>query len=171
MKDANTFSVDKLLETSVPALFVKAGINDDPFNQGFYKVIWTKMLERERDELSAVAYSDLKQSRIQQINKKLSEFKHEPIEEPLPKLVGEPDRKERNLTKWLRETWIKEGKLGGTGFFNVLRRYVNVSGSPIVEHYTSGKNGAGLRWNTGNATNYMTKKTIQSKVSIFKKSP
>ena len=78
-------------------------------------------------------------------------------------------RKERDLTKWMRETWLKEGKIGGSSFFNGLKKYVNKEGSPIVEHYTTGKNGAGIRWNTGNATNNMAKKTIQTKVSRFKK--
>ncbi|MFZ2171051.1 MAG: hypothetical protein WAW61_15610 [Methylococcaceae bacterium] len=90
------------------------------------------------------------------------------------KAVGDdakPKRKERELTKWLRETWIKEGKPDGTDFFNALKKYVNKEGSPIVEHYTAGKNGAGFRWNTGNATNTMTKKRIQTLTGIFKKEP
>jgi hypothetical protein len=86
--------------------------------------------------------------------------------------AGTPEMpKERDLTIWMRETWINEGKIGGSAFFNALKKYVNKTGSPIVEHYTTGKNGAGIRWNTGNATNVMTKKTIQTKVSRFKKTP
>lgn len=76
--------------------------------------------------------------------------------------------KERDLTKWMRETWINDGKLNGTGFFNTLRKYVNKEGSPIREHFTTGSNGAGIRWNTGNTTNYMSKKAIQNKISKFK---
>ncbi|MDP3332605.1 MAG: hypothetical protein Q8Q40_16480 [Methylococcaceae bacterium] len=82
----------------------------------------------------------------------------------------ETKAKERELTKWMRETWIAEDKPGGTAFFNALKKYVNENGSPIVEHYTAGKKGAGIRWNTGNATNHMTKKTIQTKVSEYKNS-
>lgn len=78
-------------------------------------------------------------------------------------------KKERDLTKWMRETWVKEGKLGGSGFFNKLKNYVNKDESPIREHFTTGKNGAGITWNTGNTRNSMTKKAIQNKVSKFKR--
>ncbi len=75
--------------------------------------------------------------------------------------------KERELTAWLRETWINEGKLGGTAFFTRLKKYEKQKGSPIVEHYSAGKD-AGFRWETSaGTTGRMTKKTIQSKVSIF----
>lgn len=78
-------------------------------------------------------------------------------------------KNERELTKWLRETWNQEGKPKGTVFFNSLKKYVNKTGSPIVEHYTTSKKGAGIRWNTGSAINSMAKKTIQNKPSIFEK--
>ncbi|MGZ8237943.1 MAG: hypothetical protein ACXWTY_08745 [Methylobacter sp.] len=76
---------------------------------------------------------------------------------------------EREMTKWMRETWIKEGRPEGTDFFDSLKKYVGLTNSPIVEHYTTSKKGAGIRWNTGNATSSMRKKAIQSRVSIFKK--
>ena len=72
------------------------------------------------------------------------------------------------LTKWLRETWENEDRPEGTAFFDCLKKYVNKKDGPIVEHYTASKNGAGIRWSTGNATGTMAKKTIQSKVSQFK---
>ena len=79
--------------------------------------------------------------------------------------------KERELTVWLRETWIKEGKLGGTAFFTKLKKHVNTKGSPIIEYYSAGKV-AGIKWETsaGNRGE-MTKKTISNKVSIFKSKP
>lgn len=77
--------------------------------------------------------------------------------------------KERDLTKWLRETWIEEGTPEGTAFFDVLKKYDRKPNSPIMEHYTTSNKGAGIRWNTGNATGNMGKKAIQSKVSLFKK--
>lgn len=83
----------------------------------------------------------------------------------------DPTTSERELTRWLRETWIKENKPNGTGFFNALKKYVDKEGSPIVEHYTASKKGAGIRWNTGSATNTMSKKAIQNNVSKFKKEP
>lgn len=83
----------------------------------------------------------------------------------------DPTTSERELTRWLRETWIKENKPNGTGFFNALKKYVDKEGSPIVEHYTASKKGAGIRWNTGSATNTMSKKAIQNSVSKFKKEP
>ena len=79
--------------------------------------------------------------------------------------------KERELMAWLRETWINEGNLGGTAFFTKLKKYVNKKGSPIVEHYSAGKD-AGFKWKTSSGTTgRMTKKTISNKVSIFNKKP
>ncbi|MDD2739913.1 MAG: hypothetical protein PHR94_13360 [Methylomonas lenta] len=81
----------------------------------------------------------------------------------------EKNTTERELTTWLRETWIKEGMPEGTAFFNRLKKYVNQKGSPIIEHWTADKNGGGFRWNTGTATGSRKKKRIQSMVSEFKK--
>ena len=79
--------------------------------------------------------------------------------------------KEREVTAWLRETWIKEDKMGGTAFFNKLKKYTNIKGSPIVEHYSAGKV-AGIRWKTSaGSTGEMKKKTILTKVSLFKNTP
>jgi hypothetical protein len=75
---------------------------------------------------------------------------------------------ERELTTWLRETWIKEGMKGGTAFFNALKKYKGQTGSPIIDHYTAGKN-AGIKWRSSAGNEGETpKKTIQNKVSIFK---
>jgi hypothetical protein len=77
----------------------------------------------------------------------------------------------RELTAWLRETWIKENNLGGTAFFAKLKTYVNKEGSPILEHYSAGK-AAGIRWQTSaGTTGTMKKKTILTKVSLFKNTP
>jgi hypothetical protein len=78
-------------------------------------------------------------------------------------------KKERDLTKWFRETWEKEGRPTGTDFFDSLKKYVNQPKSPIRAHYTTGPKGAGISWNTGSATNDMTKKNIQSMASKFKR--
>jgi hypothetical protein len=89
-----------------------------------------------------------------------------------PKTAIEKKSKiQRELTKWMRETWIKEGMPEGTAFFDALKKYVNQPNSPIREHYTSSKNGPGIRWKTGSATNTMTIKAIQNKVSAFKQEP
>lgn len=83
--------------------------------------------------------------------------------------IREP--KERELTAWLRTTWIKEGKPGGTAFFTKLKKYEKQKGSPIVEHYSAGKS-AGIRWQTNaGTTGTMAKKTVLTKVSIFKNTP
>ncbi len=79
--------------------------------------------------------------------------------------------KEQELTQWLRETWIKEGKQGGTAFFRKLKKYANQKGSPIIEHYSAGV-GAGFKWKTSKGTSgEMKKSTLLNKVSIFKKIP
>lgn len=80
-------------------------------------------------------------------------------------------RNERDLTKWMRETWIREGKPKGSAFFDALKKYTDTTkypDSPIRAHFTTGPKGAGIRWTTGNATNYMTKKNIQTMASRFK---
>lgn len=82
--------------------------------------------------------------------------------------VSQSARGERDLTKWMRETWIAEGKPTGAPFFDALKKYVMQPGSPIREHYTTGPEGAGIRWTTGSATNYMKKKNIQTMASKFK---
>ncbi|MCX7091898.1 MAG: hypothetical protein NTY50_00385 [Methylobacter sp.] len=80
-------------------------------------------------------------------------------------------RNEIELTRWLRETWIKEGKLGGTAFFNMLKKYEKQKGSPITQHYGAGKD-AGFDWLTSYGTSgSMKKKTVATKVSIFKNTP
>jgi hypothetical protein len=71
---ANKFSIDALIETRIPALFIKAKIYNDPFTQGTYKTLWVKMLEKERDYLSGLDFSDLRESRLQRINAKLKDF-------------------------------------------------------------------------------------------------
>ncbi len=79
--------------------------------------------------------------------------------------------KEKEVIAWLRETWINEGEPGGTAFFNKLKKYVNKKGSPIVEHYSAGKD-AGFRWETSaGTTGRMARKTISNKVSIFNNKP
>jgi hypothetical protein len=73
------------------------------------------------------------------------------------------------LTQWLRETWIEEGKLGGTAFFGRLKKYEGAKGSPIIEHYRAGKD-AGFKWQTSKGTTgEMKKSTLLNKVSAFKK--
>jgi len=76
---------------------------------------------------------------------------------------------ERDLTRWFRETWIKEGRPKGSDFFNKLKSYVNKPGSPIIEHYTYGKDGPGIRLITGSGKIQRTKKAIQNMASNFKK--
>ena len=79
--------------------------------------------------------------------------------------------KDKEVTAWLRETWINEDKPRGTAFFTKLKKYVNQKGSPIVEHYSAGKD-AGFRWQTSaGTTGGMTKKTLLNKVSIFNNRP
>ena len=79
--------------------------------------------------------------------------------------------KSRELTAWLLETWIKEGKPGGTIFFTRLKKYVDQKGSPITAYYNAGGE-AGFKWKTSKGTSGETKKsTLLNKVSKFKKMP
>ena len=78
-------------------------------------------------------------------------------------------RKERELIAWLRETWITEKRPGGKDFFGILKKYQNANGSPIINHYSAGKN-AGFSWKTSTGrTGSMAKKTVQNRVCDFKK--
>jgi hypothetical protein len=78
-------------------------------------------------------------------------------------------KNERELTRWLRETWYKEGKPGGADFFNALKHYVNKPGSPITDHFTSSQSGAGIQWKIGKNKGPRSKKAIQNLVGRFKK--
>jgi hypothetical protein len=73
--------------------------------------------------------------------------------------------------EWLRETWIKEGRLGGSAFFVRLKRYKSTEGSPVIDHWTHDNvKGAGIKimLNDGKPKD-LTKKTIENMVSTFKK--
>jgi hypothetical protein len=76
---------------------------------------------------------------------------------------------ERELTSWLRQAWEDENRPNGSGFFLKLKKYKGEPGSPILDHYSAGKV-AGISWVTSSGTTgEMRKKTIQNKVSEFKK--
>ena len=79
--------------------------------------------------------------------------------------------KERDLTRWFRETWINEGRLGASLFFMGLKKYVNKRGSPIKEYFTTSQAGAGVRVANGKIEKGMTKKAIQNMVDKFKRTP
>jgi hypothetical protein len=88
-----------------------------------------------------------------------------------PHTLTQTRPKEREVTAWLRETWIIEHMPGGTDFFRLLKKYENVNGSPIINHYSAGKN-AGFSWRTSTGrTGTMSKKTVLTKVSKFKNNP
>lgn len=100
-------------------------------------------------------------------------------EAPLPEIApaGLPaakedrssEKTERELNRWLRETWEAEGRRGGSEFFIALKRYKNQKGSPIEDWYSAGKD-AGVKWRTSTgASGECSRKTIQNKVSEFKR--
>jgi hypothetical protein len=147
--------------------------------------VWKRMLEVDRHKSA----KERDKVRVSIIDTKLKEIEWHlndcpPIENPAitpPREYGETagdagmssqaDKapKERELTKWLRDTWELEGKPGGMAFFTKLKKYEKQNGSPIVEHYSAGK-AAGFRWETSlGATGEMKKKTVLTKVSLFKK--
>jgi hypothetical protein len=72
--------------------------------------------------------------------------------------------------EWLRETWMKEGRLGGADFFIRLKRYKNAVDSPIADHWTHSAKGAGAKVRLiDGTTKDITKKTILNMVSTFNK--
>lgn len=69
--------------------------------------------------------------------------------------------------EWLRETWIKEGRLGGSAFFVRLKRYKNTEGSPVIDHWV---HDAGIKVKlVDGSTKDIAKKTILNMVSTFNK--
>lgn len=90
---------------------------------------------------------------------------------PAPETTGDSiHRRTREINRWLRETWEGECRPSGAKFFLILKKYKGVKGSPIEEWYGYG-NDAGIRWRTsGGDTGHWKKKTIQTRVSEFKKS-
>ena len=78
-----------------------------------------------------------------------------------------PTKKSVAHVEWLRETWIKEGRLGGAAFFVRLKRYKNTEGSPVIDHWV---HDAGIKVKlVGGSTKDITKKTILNMVSTFNK--
>jgi hypothetical protein len=146
---------------------------DEPLPTDCLLANWWKELESQ-NEIMAIdgalreheAEKQIKEN--QQQNEELSKETPPQVKTDADTQFGKPFN-ERELTKWLRETWIKEEKPGGSAFFDGLKKYVGKNESPICEHFTTSKKGAGIRWNTGGATSYMTKKAIQNSVSRFKK--
>jgi hypothetical protein len=81
-----------------------------------------------------------------------------------------PSKKSVAYVEWLRETWIKEGRLGGADFFIRLKRYKNAVDSPIADHWTHSTKGAGAKVRLiDGTTKDITKKTILNMVSTFSK--
>jgi hypothetical protein len=81
-----------------------------------------------------------------------------------------PTKKSVAHVEWLRETWIKEGRLGGADFFIRLKRYKNAVDSPIADHWTHSTKGAGAKVRLiDGTTKDITKKTILNMVSTFNK--
>jgi hypothetical protein len=77
----------------------------------------------------------------------------------------------RDIDKWLFDTWLENCKPGGAQFFTILKRYKGKKGSPILEHFSSGSE-PGLKWKTANAEGELSKKRIQNMVGeTFKKIP
>lgn len=89
--------------------------------------------------------------------------RHEPTE------LAESKTGEKELTTWLRETWINEGMPEGSDFFKALKKYVKQPKSPIIDHWTTSAKGAGFKWITTNASGDRTKKAILNRVTDFKK--
>jgi hypothetical protein len=173
-------SIDEILEAPSIAELIKLPPSGFEFDK--YKLLYfcRKMLQLEEKRITNANYADEAErgKDKKRIREKLKEIKlHLENESPAPPVENselqvldkDNTRQERELTRWFRETWIKEGKPGGAAFFNALKKYVLQPKSPITQHYTSSKDGPGIRWNTGRATNDMTKKAIQNKVSKFKK--
>ena len=78
-----------------------------------------------------------------------------------------PTKKSVAHIEWLRETWIKEGRLGGSAFFVRLKRYKNTEGSPVIDHWV---HDAGIKVKlVDGSTKDIAKKTILNMVSIFSK--
>jgi hypothetical protein len=87
--------------------------------------------------------------------------------QPEPRGSKQRERRTTEINRWLRETWIAEGRPKGASFFVALKKYKGKKGSPIVEWYSAGKD-AGIKWETsGGATGEWTRKTIQTLVSEF----
>ncbi|MDC9729830.1 MAG: hypothetical protein PSN04_10975 [Methyloprofundus sp.] len=73
----------------------------------------------------------------------------------------------RDIDKWLFEMWSENNNPGGSEFFTILKRYKNERGSPIIDHYSSGKK-PGIKWRTANLEGELSKKRIQNKVGEWK---
>ncbi|MGZ8243420.1 hypothetical protein [Methylomagnum sp.] len=88
------------------------------------------------------------------------------IQEDAPTDTGQ---RATEMNRWLRETWVDEGKPTGAPFFRALKNYEKKKGSPIVEWYSAGKD-AGIQWQTSNgAKGEWKRKTILTLASEFRR--
>jgi len=164
-----------LLDEKISTLIKRFKLDElDDYEFCFELYAWQEQLEKEKKSCRG-EYPNKRDydERISLINQKLAEIETELNNRTLDSEDSQPRKnsniQERELTTWLRETWIAEEKPGGTVFFNKLRKYVNKPSSPIRGHFSASTDGAGISWQTGNYSGEMSKKTIQNKVSVFKK--
>lgn len=74
----------------------------------------------------------------------------------------------KEIDKWLFDTWANSGNPGGAKFFRLLEAHVLKPGSPIKSWHGAGPQ-ARIEWeSSGGASDKMSKKTIENKVSKFR---
>ncbi|NOR70429.1 MAG: hypothetical protein GQ532_12180 [Methylomarinum sp.] len=156
----------------------------DEFQRAFYIYVWITNLNNELDTLKPDDYRNDKKSydnRVSSLNTKIAEINtyllsldscgnEEKQDQTLLNSQSEPSNN-RDIDKWLWETWLENGKLGGSAFFMHLKKYKGQKGSPILDHYTSGSHPS-IKWRTANIEGQLYKKSIQNMVGgTFKKIP
>ncbi|MGZ0079206.1 hypothetical protein [Methylomonas sp. ZR1] len=80
------------------------------------------------------------------------------------------DKLRRDIDKWLYETWISEGKPGGNRYLGRLKKYRRQAavGGVIIDVWTEAKC-SGFSWETKTSSGFMALKTLNNKVTSFKK--
>ena len=116
-----------------------------------------------------ITHEELKKLQIDNVQESQGDQQAEALADDVAKSKDNTTIKNRELKTWLQETWIKEGKPGGTDFFKALKKYVHQCGSPVTQHHTAGAD-AGIAWKTSSGTTgELKKKSILTMVSTFKK--
>jgi hypothetical protein len=172
---------DTHAELKKPQIKFNNTLQDVDFEKYFILFSQKNELLKERERIKHAVYSDEARRSIDlegintgilEIDKQLGESQDsqaEAVDIDSSNKQGGNKGNEHDFTKWMRETWIKEGRPTGAPFFNALKKYANKENSPIREHWVCSPNGAGIRYNTGNTISTMTKKNIQTMASKFRK--
>jgi len=167
--------IHKLMGSSISKIADDCGLNGlGEYERCLHLYDWKRLLEKERKQITSQVCTTDTIMRAGSADEKIAEVQA---------LLGgaelnasviikiEPPVKENRMSdinRWLYDTWEEKGKPGGSQFFRILGAFRKDPESPIVGYIPSGR-APRIEWKTERASGSDTRKTIQNKVSGFRK--